>query len=74
MDNDTMGDDLMLGAGPIAKYDYGRDDAKARRNVYRNPLKPTFFKHGNFVAALKSTIHREVAEREGKARKAREVA
>ena len=69
-----LSDDLLIGAGPIAMFMYGRDDRTARANVYRNVLGLTFFRHGGFKAARKSTIRREMAEIENKARQAGEVA
>jgi hypothetical protein len=59
---DSIGSDLLLGAGPIALHIYGSDTPETRRNVYRNVLGLSFFKHGNTLAALKSTIFSEIAE------------
>lgn len=64
-----LSDDLLIGAEAIAMFLYGREDRTARANVYRNVLGLTFFRHGEFKAALKSTIRREMAEIENKARK-----
>jgi hypothetical protein len=68
----TVADDLLLGAGPIAGFLYGEDSAETRRNVYRNPMGLSFFKHGNTLAALKSTLHAEVNEAQEKARQVRQ--
>ena len=58
----TVANDLLLGAGPIALFIYGQDTDDTRRNVYRNPFGFSFFKHGNTLAALKSQIHAELIE------------
>jgi hypothetical protein len=68
-----LSDDLLIGAEAIAMFLYGREDRTARANVYRNVLGLTFFKHGGFKAARKSTIRTELAEIENKARKASEA-
>ena len=57
---DTLADDLLIGANEIARFIYGRDDRTARANVYRNVMQLTFFHHGGFKAARKSTIRREL--------------
>lgn len=69
-----IAEDLIINAGPIAIEIYGRDDEKARRDVYRNVLGLTIFKHGNSLAAFRSTIRREVREIEDRARRARQGA
>ena len=61
----------MLGAGPIAFFIYGEDTPETRRDIYRNPMKLSFFKHGALIAALKSSIRAEIAEAQQAARKAR---
>jgi hypothetical protein len=63
-----LGDDLLVGAAPIARAVYGNADPVSVRSVYRNVLGLTFFKHGNSVAAFRSTLRRELAEIERKAR------
>jgi hypothetical protein len=64
----TVANDLLLGAGPIALFIYGEDTDDTRRNVYRNPFGFSFFKHGNTLAALKSQIHAELVEAQQAAR------
>jgi len=66
-----LSDDLLIGAEAIARFLYGRDDRTARANVYRNTMRLTFFRHGGFKAARKSTICAELAEIEDKARRSR---
>ena len=66
----AVADDLMLGAGPIAEFIYGKDTPETRRNVYRNPFGFGFFKHGNTLAALKSNTRAELAEAQRIAREA----
>jgi hypothetical protein len=63
--------DLLVGAGKIAEFIYGDDNERRRRDVYRNPFGFSFFKHGNTVAALKSTIRAELAEAQQTAREER---
>lgn len=63
--------DLIVKAEEIARFLYGNADPSSLRQVYRNPLGLSFFRHGLFIAALKSTLRRELAERERKAREAR---
>jgi hypothetical protein len=61
-----VADNLMVGAPAIARFIYGSEDRV--RDVYRNVLGLTFFKHGNLVAAFKSTIREELKERQRLAR------
>jgi hypothetical protein len=68
-----LADDLVVGADQISIFLYGDAAPRTLRDVYRNPLGLTFFKHGNFLAALKSTLRREVAEAESRAREARKA-
>jgi hypothetical protein len=68
---ESLAGDLMLGAGPIAFFIYGEDTPETRRDIYRNPMKLSFFKHGALIAALKSSIRAEIAEAQQAARKAR---
>jgi hypothetical protein len=58
----TVADDLMIGAEPIARFLYGKAGKKEVRDVYRNPFGFSFFKHGNSIAGLKSTIRAELLE------------
>ena len=58
----AIADDLMLGAGKIAAFLYGEDKAETRRDIYRNPMGLSFFKHGATIAALKSTIRAELLQ------------
>jgi hypothetical protein len=67
-----LADDLLIGAEKIAEFIYGDTSAGRRRDVYRNPFGFSFFKHGNTVAALKSTIRAELAEAQQAAREKRQ--
>jgi hypothetical protein len=58
---ESLAGDLMLGAGPIAFFLYGEDTDETRRDVYRNPMGLSFFRHGALLAALKSTLRAEIA-------------
>jgi hypothetical protein len=58
----TVADDLLLGAEKIAQFIYGKAGTKEVRDVYRNPFKFSFFKHGNAIAGLKSKIRAELIE------------
>jgi hypothetical protein len=69
-----LGNDLLVGADQIARAVYGNADPISVRSVYRNVLGLTLFKHGNSVAGFRSTLRRELAEIELRARKARVVA
>jgi hypothetical protein len=60
--DETIADDLMLGAGPIAFFIYGADTPEMRRNVYRNVFNLPLFKHGNTLAAFKSVIRTALME------------
>jgi hypothetical protein len=62
---------LLLGAQAIALYLYGKAGRKEIRDVYRNPFGFSFFKHGNAIAALKSTIRAELHEAERAAQEER---
>ena len=61
---------LLLGAESIALYIYGKSGLKEVRDIYRNPFGFSFFKHGNAIAALKSTICAELHEAERAAQEA----
>ena len=61
---------LLLGAESIALYIYGEAGRKEVRDVYRNPFGFSFFKHGNAIAALKSTILAELHAAERAAQEA----
>jgi hypothetical protein len=63
----SIADDLMIGAEPIAVFLY--NDPKRVRDVYRNPMRLSFFKHGAQIAATKSGLIREIRDRETAARK-----
>ena len=66
----SLAEDLLEGAAEIAKFVFGRDDAKSRRRVYhlsaadRSDRLPVF-RMGNQIFARKSTLLRSIAEREG---------
>jgi len=64
-------DNLLIGAESIACYVYGKSGSKEVRDVYRNPFGFSFFKHGNAIAALKSTIRAELLEAQRAAQEAR---
>ena len=61
---------LLLGAESIALYIYGKAGRKEVRDIYRNPFGFSFFKHGNAIAALKSTILAELHAAERAAQEA----
>lgn len=67
----TPGEDLLIGAQPISLFVYGNTNPTAVRDIYRNVLGLTTFRHGGHLAAFKSTICRELLEIEAKAREAR---
>jgi hypothetical protein len=68
---ESLADDLLIGAKKIALFIYGDDSDDRRRDVYRNPFGFSFFKHGNTVAALKSTIRAELVVAQQAAREER---
>jgi hypothetical protein len=70
LEDTSLAEDLLIGADTIARFIYGRDDRTALANVYRNVLGLTFFHHGGFKAARKSTLRREMDLIEAKAREA----
>jgi hypothetical protein len=55
---------LLIGAEAIALYVYGKAGKKEMRDIYRNVFGFSFFKHGNAIAALKTTINAELAEKQ----------
>jgi hypothetical protein len=55
---------LLIGAEAIAHYVYGKAGKKEMRDIYRNVFGFSFFKHGNAIAALKTTINAELAEKQ----------
>jgi hypothetical protein len=64
----ALSEDLLIGADKIAEFLYGKSDRKSLSHVYRNVAGLSFFKHGNSIAAFKSTIRAELAEAQRKAR------
>ncbi len=59
--NDTLADDLMVGAKPIAKFIFGNDDKKSQRRVYHlaenaEENRLPFFWIGVNLAARKSEL------------------
>jgi hypothetical protein len=66
----AIAEDLVIGAPAISMFIYGNQDRI--RDVYRNVLGLSFFKHGNSIAAFKSTIRDELIEREKAARAERQ--
>jgi hypothetical protein len=52
--------DLLIGAEAIALFVYGRADAKQVRDIYRNVLRLSLFKHGNSIAASKNVLVQEI--------------
>jgi hypothetical protein len=73
MDDKHEAEGLVLGAGPLAKVIYAKDDQKSVRAVYANPLGLSIFKHGALLAGYPSTLRRELAEIERRAREARKA-
>jgi hypothetical protein len=65
---------LVLRAKSISRFLHGSDDPTAVAKVYRNCAGLRFFRLGGELAALKSTLRRQLAEIEAKASEAREVA
>jgi hypothetical protein len=66
-----LAEDLMVGADDIGEFIYGPPiTPKKRRDIYRNPFGFSFFKHGNALAAFKSTIRAELAAAQQAAREA----
>jgi hypothetical protein len=65
---------IIIGAQEIDRFLYGDAEPKAMSDVYRNPAKFSFFKHGGRLAARRSTLRQEVSELENKARLTREAA
>jgi hypothetical protein len=64
MDEASPAANLLIGAEAIALYVHGKTGRKERRDIYRNVFGFSFFKHGNAVCALKSTINAELAEKQ----------
>lgn len=60
----TPADNLLIGAEAIARYVYGKADTKQIRDIYRNVFGFSLFKHGAQLAALKTTINAELAEKQ----------
>src|SRR4029077_1052018 len=52
----ALSEDLLIGADKIADFLYAKTDGKSLSHVYRNVAGLSFFKHGNSIAAFKSTI------------------
>jgi hypothetical protein len=69
-----VADDLVVGGENLAVFLYGNAGPQAMREVYRNPMGLTFFSHGGRKAAFKSTLRRELAEAENRAREERKAA
>jgi hypothetical protein len=66
---DELGNDLMFGAGSIAKDVFGKNNKKNRRKVYylhQRGLLGTF-KMGGEIAGRRSTIRQKIAELEAAA-------
>jgi hypothetical protein len=61
-----LADDLMFGAGAIAKHLFGKDTRKNRRKVYHLHGLGMLgtFKMGGEIAERRSTIGKNIAERE----------
>jgi hypothetical protein len=54
--------DVLRGAAAIAEFLYG--DPKDRQKVYRNSAGYSYWREGAVICARKSTLLREIAERE----------
>lgn len=66
---DELGNDLMFGAGSIAKDVFGKNNKKNRRKVYHlhnQGLLGTFKMRGK-IAGRRSTIRQKIAEHEREA-------
>jgi hypothetical protein len=68
-DQTPLADDLLTGAAAIARYVYGSDAPPYRRKVYHlsspsHPDRLPVFRIGNQLCARKSTLLRDVAQRE----------
>ena len=66
----ALSDDLLTGAASIAKYVFGSDAPSYRRKIYHlsdpsHPDRLPVFRMGNQICARKSTLLRNVAQREG---------
>jgi hypothetical protein len=57
-----LADDVLRGAAAIAEFLYG--DPKDRQKVYRNSAGYSYWREGAVICARKSTLLREIAERE----------
>jgi hypothetical protein len=68
---ETLADDLLLGAAAIAFFLYGKAGPKQVRDVYRNVFNVSLFKHGNTLAAFKSTLRTDLMAAQQKAREER---
>ena len=69
-DLSPLADDLLTGAASIALYVFGSDAPPYRRKVYHlsspsHPDRLPVFRIGNQLCARKSTLLRNVAQREG---------
>jgi len=75
---DELSDDLMFGAGAIAKELLGKDTRKNRRKVYHLHQRGLLglFKMGGEIAGRRSTIRERIAdhERSGTPKSAAKVA
>jgi hypothetical protein len=65
----SLADDLLTGAAAIARFVYGSDAPPYRRKVYHlcspgHPDRLPVFRMGNQLCARKSTLLRNVAQRE----------
>jgi hypothetical protein len=65
----ALSDDLLTGAASIAKYVFGSDAPSYRRKIYHlsspgHPDRLPVFRMGNQLCARKSTLLRDVAQRE----------
>ena len=63
--NDTLANDLLQGAGEIARFVYGDDSSRNRRRIYhliaqKSSCLPVF-KMGNQIFARKSSIMRTIS-------------
>jgi hypothetical protein len=61
--DDTIADDLLVGAAPIATYLFG--SPSKRRQVYQLASKLPLFRLGGKIAGRKSVLQRYMAQQEG---------
>jgi hypothetical protein len=67
-DSDTLADDLLQGAGEIARFFYGDDSSKNRRRIYHLIQQKSgclpIFRLGGQIYARKSSIMKSISASE----------